>query len=439
MALPNPLIKEFGPMMVQSYLNGSLYYQMAFSGTSVGVYASGRFASGLTNNFITFNDGWDFLTPGGLRLKKIKRKKRVWKRPRILPYTAYSSTTIRDYGTAMTISNTAYASSTSSTPVENVTHKYTNACLYMPNPYMDLTAHPQAIEVARKRLAEKATEGLGVNLGVVLAEAHKTSDFILDTMDRFGEFAWAVRRGNVRGMREAFSGRGLSGRVPGRKDEDLVDFAKLRKDFGDRWLAYKYGWTPMLMDIDGAIKSFNQLIVSEGLHIEASGKYHSRDEYTEPGSKGKVTYLKRTQCKMDFVVKDVGFLARVNGIGITNPALVVWELVPYSFVVDWFLPIGNYLEALNAFDGLELANGHQITIVKADFFINFNRNTRVGNQRQEWSGVRRREVCVFDRKTIVAPPPPTLSFKSPVNARNFPDRFATAFGLINNAFHQWKR
>lgn len=34
--------------------------------------------------------------------------------------------------------------------------------------------------------------------------------------------------------------------------------------------------------------------------------------------------------------------------GLLNPLEVIWELVPLSFVADWFLPIGDYLSALDA-------------------------------------------------------------------------------------------
>jgi len=31
-------------------------------------------------------------------------------------------------------------------------------------------------------------------------------------------------------------------------------------------------------------------------------------------------------------------------IGLTDPLTAIWELTPYSFVVDWFIPIGDYLQ-----------------------------------------------------------------------------------------------
>lgn len=42
--------------------------------------------------------------------------------------------------------------------------------------------------------------------------------------------------------------------------------------------------------------------------------------------------------------------------GLNNPSLIAWELVPYSFVVDWFLPVGDYLERLGAFSGLKFSD-----------------------------------------------------------------------------------
>lgn len=33
----------------------------------------------------------------------------------------------------------------------------------------------------------------------------------------------------------------------------------------------------------------------------------------------------------------------LSSVGLTNPLAVVWELIPFSFVIDWFLPIGESL------------------------------------------------------------------------------------------------
>jgi len=41
-------------------------------------------------------------------------------------------------------------------------------------------------------------------------------------------------------------------------------------------------------------------------------------------------------------------------LGLLNPVAVLWEVVPLSFVVDWFIPIGTYLASLDAMAGVSI-------------------------------------------------------------------------------------
>ena len=34
-----------------------------------------------------------------------------------------------------------------------------------------------------------------------------------------------------------------------------------------------------------------------------------------------------------------------NRVGMINPATVAWELVPFSFAIDWFLPVTSFLDS----------------------------------------------------------------------------------------------
>ena len=47
-----------------------------------------------------------------------------------------------------------------------------------------------------------------------------------------------------------------------------------------------------------------------------------------------------------------------------NPLLTAWELVPYSFVVDWFIPIGDFLSQFSASHGLQYVSGTSVTYIK---------------------------------------------------------------------------
>jgi hypothetical protein len=45
-------------------------------------------------------------------------------------------------------------------------------------------------------------------------------------------------------------------------------------------------------------------------------------------------------------------MKQVSQFGITNPLLLAWELIPYSFVVDWLFPVGRFLSSLDALNGI---------------------------------------------------------------------------------------
>lgn len=53
------------------------------------------------------------------------------------------------------------------------------------------------------------------------------------------------------------------------------------------------------------------------------------------------------------------FLA--NRLGLVNPAAVAWELVPFSFVVDWFTNFGGYLDGFTDLVGLSYTDAYTTT------------------------------------------------------------------------------
>lgn len=104
------------------------------------------------------------------------------------------------------------------------------------------------------------------------------------------------------------------------------------------WLEYQFGIKPLVNDIYGAIDAYHQKLQA-GTAVKSKGKYQS-------GSNG-TTY----RAGYTATVKNPT-LRTLQQLGITNPALAAWELVPLSFVIDWFLPIGNLLQYLDATVGL---------------------------------------------------------------------------------------
>jgi hypothetical protein len=47
-------------------------------------------------------------------------------------------------------------------------------------------------------------------------------------------------------------------------------------------------------------------------------------------------------------------ISLLSNLGLINPLSVAWEVVPFSFVIDWFIPVNKWLNSLTADAGLEL-------------------------------------------------------------------------------------
>jgi hypothetical protein len=53
-------------------------------------------------------------------------------------------------------------------------------------------------------------------------------------------------------------------------------------------------------------------------------------------------------------------LRQRNALGLDNPKMVAWELIPGSFIYDWFHPIANYLQNVQALNGYTFVDGCEI-------------------------------------------------------------------------------
>lgn len=125
------------------------------------------------------------------------------------------------------------------------------------------------------------------------------------------------------------------------------------RDVANGWLQFQYGWKPLLGDVYGAANEAIRVVVNKLERISASaripeGRTYVR-EYASYGSSTNVP-VKRTVSEGSFSGCKIGVSLeippdsfRLDRWTSVNPVSIAWELVPYSFVVDWFFDIGSYL------------------------------------------------------------------------------------------------
>lgn len=87
---------------------------------------------------------------------------------------------------------------------------------------------------------------------------------------------------------------------------------------------------------------------------------YSSSGYTADYYDGRIRYQDRVDRTDNYrtqllatVYIDNPNLALANQLGFVNPATVAWELVPFSFLVDWFVPVGRFLSTWTDFAGYQ--------------------------------------------------------------------------------------
>lgn len=175
------------------------------------------------------------------------------------------------------------------------------------------------------------------NAAVTGAEFKKTLDHLVDVATSVLQLYRNVRRGN---WGEALRSLGRS--TAGTAQKSRNSRVSL-SDASDFWLSIQYGWKPMLNDIYAAAKWLEYRANPSRATRYHVGRQYVSEEVLSPGENQSYRWQKRRQYRL--VLTESPTEAR--SLGLLNPASVAWELLPFSFVVDWFIPIGTYLDVLS--------------------------------------------------------------------------------------------
>lgn len=162
----------------------------------------------------------------------------------------------------------------------------------------------------------------------------------------------------------------------GRHYRRAADILGLRRNWGKHenqanvWLEMQYGWLPLLSDIFDGTEEVIKLVnhrnenpvrvvtrrLGSNLLLNAIPSSNSVYERLSAESSARAT----VEVKLRFAIADA-FVAYMSQLRIQNPAYIAWTALPYSFVVDWMLPVGDMLSALNGPIGLKFHGGYMTT------------------------------------------------------------------------------
>ena len=131
----------------------------------------------------------------------------------------------------------------------------------------------------------------------------------------------------------------------------------------NKWLEYQYGWKPLLKDLYETHERFRELLKTQAFLIHGKGEAEKSADFNstwsgtgQPNVKKRWKGVQTVRTRLTAEI-DSPRWRNVSQFGLINPLSVGWELVPFSFVFDWFMPVGNTLEALTARAGLNFVGG----------------------------------------------------------------------------------
>lgn len=201
-------------------------------------------------------------------------------------------------------------------------------------------------------------------LGASAAELRKTVNGMASRIQHLAEGLLLLKRGRFRNAAKHF-GVDYKSAVAARKSDLLK--AK-SKQFASNYLEWSFMWLPTLLEIKGVYELItedtkplhicstytvreNDRVRSVQLHY---GNEHLYDEEIVYGVK----------VRLDYLVDDSARRAAARA-GLDNPVSVAWELVPASWLVDYLVPIGDWLQAFTADSGLVFRGGSRTLFCEA--------------------------------------------------------------------------
>lgn len=216
---------------------------------------------------------------------------------------------------------------------------------------------------------------------------------------------------------------------------NLVRNVKRRKlpkkeDFFSYWLEMQYGWKPLLSDVHGAMKHLHlrEQEAGRGLVTVKSMMKDSDISITNHSDAcGSSTYTyqrvrkidHKAFVRLDFRQSNDAPVGTFTQLGITNPLYLAWELMPWSFVADWFIPVGDYLSQLDATNGWDFQGGSLSRVTRVETHpVNFKGNLTPASYDQEvWnvSGTGKGRQMKFIRTAYTQAPTPTRPSYSKLN------------------------
>lgn len=205
------------------------------------------------------------------------------------------------------------------------------------------------------------------------------------------------------GKKAVFSLAGLAG-LPVENRRKLQGFRELRKEIGSQYLNVQFGWLPFVKDLQDMYKlqrnldrHLNQLKRDNGKTVRRKGQVSSEEdsnvfvdtglnllypaltsEYYSPVFGGVKTTTVSTSTRVWFsaafkyYISDIGTpqwtrRAKAALFGLNPSPELLWEVMPFSWLIDWFSNTGDVISNMSENAAENLVASHAFVMAESNY------------------------------------------------------------------------
>lgn len=247
----------------------------------------------------------------------------------------------------------------------------------------------------------------------VFAEGGKTVQAAVDLLESFAKSARAMRRKDLSRLKKAWR-------------QNRRATAAL-KSAGGKWLSWSFGWGPLVSTICDAIAATGADFPKTKVHAV---QREFRHIYNVEKRSGGTRLVQETKGKQSI---KIGYDVQVENpntwllgrLDLLNPGVWIWEAIPFSFFVDYFVNINDMIHNLDSFAGLKVDNGYTTYYHDWDcnsFFISPS-GTIYSKSNSRGKFIHRTDPTPLKRRLVLAHSPLTSSWRRGLNASSFLAQF----------------
>lgn len=181
------------------------------------------------------------------------------------------------------------------------------------------------------------------NAGVTIGEGREAAQMMVKRLGQIASAAKQIRHGNLGGALAEFGvKRGRNGSY-----KRSAQRAMNGKNWSDAWLELQFGWKPLVNDIY-ALSDHVKMKPRWGVIRASEREFVLEAVGSNKNFPASDIDVRKNERRRHLKVLVSAAPDNIERLGLSDPTTIVWNLTPWSFIVDWFLPISDVLQARHA-------------------------------------------------------------------------------------------